>query len=472
MEVDEVAEDDYFVTDLDLVFGGELGAAEIVTAVDFELGIGAAVVGNVVGGVSVGAGVDFVYLGDLALDINVGELVVGAELACLEEGVLHGIGAVNGTLGVVFLALLAAVSALFLNRSVQGVDIAALGDLGSGLVHDEDTAHDDVVTYLDVVLGLEFVAAETVAAVYLECVGAAAVVGNEIGGVAVLGADFADLRDFTHDVHLICRILPGGDDLEGLGSGIGIFLGARMAVVALFARLGDIDDYALKGEAAADEVDRNSAGAVVPGVGEGGHAGGLGGGGSGAACGRNAEPSLGVVCHDCGPVARGGERNALLAAGGGEAEGCRNAFEFGGADVLVGLLTSCDGERCKRNQGENLAEFHITWFLCLCTVIVAYKFNKIFPGIQVIFLCTQKKAAPGKPGAAEKTDSCQALLLDGIQQIRIRALQVTCALVAPGIDADGLALADTNVGKRNLHFRLDDRLVRDTGRSHILQHVA
>ena len=394
MEVDEVAEDDDFVADLDLVLGGELGAAEIVAAVDFELRVGAAVVGDVVGGVAVLAGVDFIDLGDLALDIDVGEFVVSAELASLEEGVLHGIGAVDGALGVVFLAFLAAVVALLLDSSGEGVDVAALGDLGSVLVHDEDTADDDVVTDLDVVLGLELVAAETVAAVHLECVGAAAVVGDEIGGVAVLGADFAYLRDFTHDVHLICRVLPGGDDLEGLGSGVGIFLGAGMAVIALVARLSDVDDHALEGEAAADEVERHGAGAVVPGVGEGAHARGLCGGGSGAACGRYAEPRLGVVCHDCGPVAGCGERNALLTACGGEAEGCRNAFELGGANVLVGLLTSCDSERCKRNQGENLAEFHITWFLCLCAVIVAYKFNKIFPGIQVHFSTHKKKRPP------------------------------------------------------------------------------
>ena len=203
MEVDEVAEDYDFVADLDLVGRGELGAAEIVAAVDFELGVGAAVVGNVVGGVAVAAGVDFVNLGNLALDVDIGELVVGSELAGLIEGVLHGIGAVDCTLGVVFLAFLAAVAALFLDGAVEGVDIAALGDFGSVRVHDENTADDDVVADLDVVLGLELVAAETVAAVHLEGVGAAAVVGDEVGGVAVLGAHFADLRDFTHDVHLV-----------------------------------------------------------------------------------------------------------------------------------------------------------------------------------------------------------------------------------------------------------------------------
>ena len=88
LEVDEVAEDDYFIADLDLVFGGELVAAEIVAAVDFErLGLGA-VVGDEVGGVAV-LGADFAYLGDLTLDVHTLELAVGVDGAGLVEGHLH-----------------------------------------------------------------------------------------------------------------------------------------------------------------------------------------------------------------------------------------------------------------------------------------------------------------------------------------------------------------------------------------------
>ena len=88
LEVDEVAEDYDFIADLDLVFGGELVAAEIVAAVDFErLGLGA-VVGDEVGGVAV-LGADFAYLGDLTLDVHTLELAVGVDGAGLVEGHLH-----------------------------------------------------------------------------------------------------------------------------------------------------------------------------------------------------------------------------------------------------------------------------------------------------------------------------------------------------------------------------------------------
>ena len=94
--------------------------------------------------------------------------------------------------------------------------------MGFAVVAGELTENHNFLTYGDLVFSGEFLAVKVVATENFQVAGA---IGDDVGGIAVRGANFGNLFDGALYIHFGVEALAGGDQFDSFGRGVSGFGG-------------------------------------------------------------------------------------------------------------------------------------------------------------------------------------------------------------------------------------------------------